>query len=113
MARSRSTVEAPKRNGNSNNPPSPNVNANGGVPREDVVRLRVQDRLRVAVANGKDVPVEMGRRLGFSGGTRRKSYQGDVIMRGGVRREAAFVRVHPRFKAAVSGIAEIRDRLQP
>ena len=111
--RSSSSVAAPARSGNSSRPPSPNVNASGGLPVKRSSGVRAQHRARPAVAARQHVAMEMHRALRLAGGARRERDQRGVVGRGGARRRtsAGFAAIRAsRPSPAVA--AELHDAAQ-
>ena len=87
VSRSSSTVLAPARSGNTTSPPSPKVNAIGGVPVTTSSGRDADDVPGERVGDGQHVAVQVHRRLGPAGGAGGEGEQGDVVGRGGDRGE--------------------------
>ena len=63
------------RSGNSSSPPSPNVNASGGLPVKTSSAVGAQHVARPAIAGGQDVAMEVHRALRRAGRARRERDQ--------------------------------------
>ena len=107
---SSSSVAAPTRSGNSSSPPSPNVNASGGLPVKRSSGVARSVELRPAVADGQHVAVEVHRALRLAGRARRERDQRDVVGRRVDRRRTSPACAASARLEAVGGVrAEQRD----